>query len=403
MGCPGGYGERMEGLRVAWDESFTRYDFGAQHPMSPIRLDLTARLVRDLGLFRHAGVVVCGADPAPDELLHTVHTPEYVAAVRAASEVPATADEAFGLGTDDVPVFPDMHEASARIVAASTDVALAVWHGEAAHGVNFSGGLHHAMPAKASGFCVYNDIAVAIQAVLDAGAERVAYVDVDVHHGDGVERFFWNDPRVLTISLHETGRVLFPGTGYPNDVGGAAAEGNAVNVALPPGTGDGAWLRAFDAVVPALLRSFEPELLLTQHGCDSHVQDPLAHLALSLDCQRASYVALHDLAHEVSGGRWVAVGGGGYEIFDVVPRAWAHLVAIAAHHPIDPDTELPDQWRHYVQERFGRQAPSRMTDGCEIWWRSWATGHDPEDAVDRAVMATRKAVFPLHGLNAWFD
>ncbi|HET9655580.1 MAG TPA: acetoin utilization protein AcuC [Kineosporiaceae bacterium] len=393
----------MEAVRVLWDESFLDYDFGPGHPMSPIRLELTARLARDLGIFHHAGVVLAGADPAPDDLLTTVHTPDYVAAVRAASVDLGYLDEDLGLGTDDVPVFPDMHEASARTVGATVSAALAVWNGEAAHAVNIGGGLHHAMPEKASGFCVYNDAAVAIRALLAAGAERVAYVDVDVHHGDGVERIFWDEPRVMTISLHETGRVLFPGTGYPHDIGGSGAQGQAVNVAFPPGTADGPWLRAFHAVVPPLLRTFQPQVLITQHGCDSHVLDPLAHMALSLDCQRESYLALHDLAHETAGGRWVALGGGGYEIVDVVPRAWSHLLAIAAHHPLPPETEVPDTWRAYVEERYGRQAPARMTDGRELWWRSWATGHDPEDPVDRAVMSTRKAVFPLHGLNAWFD
>ena len=181
-------------------------------------------------------------------------------------------------------------------------------------------------PTAASGFCVYNDAAVAIAWALAAGAERVAYVDVDVHHGDGVEAAFWDDPRVLTISLHESGRYLFPGTGSPNDVGGPGAEGRAVNVALPPGTGDDGWLRAFHAVVPPLLERFDPQLLVTQHGCDSHALDPLAHLELSVDGQRATYAALHDLAHRYAGGRWVALGGGGYALVQVVPRAWAHLV-----------------------------------------------------------------------------
>lgn len=388
---------------MLWDESFLDYDFGPGHPMSPIRLELTARLARDLGIFHHAGVVLAGADSAPDDLLTLVHTPDYVAAVRAASVDPGYLDEDLGLGTDDVPVFPDMHEASARTVGATVSAALAVWNGEAAHAVNIGGGLHHAMPGRASGFCVYNDAAVAIRALLAAGAERVAYVDVDVHHGDGVERIFWDEPRVMTISLHETGRVLFPGTGYSHDIGGSGAQGQAVNVAFPPGTADGPWLRAFHAVVPPLLRAFQPQVLLSQHGCDSHLLDPLAHMALSLDCQRESYLALHDLAHETAGGRWVALGGGGYEIVDVVPRAWSHLLAIAAHHPLPPETEVPDSWRAYVEERYGRQAPARMTDGRELRWRSWATGHDPEDPVDRAVMSTRKAVFPLHGLNAWFD
>lgn len=393
----------MDAVRVIWDESFAAYDFGAGHPMAPVRLLLTSMLARELGLFDQPGVHVVGAEPASDEVLYSVHTPEFVAAVKAASVDPAATDLHAGLGTADVPVFPDMHEASARIVAASRDVALAVWNGEAAHGVNFTGGMHHAMTAHASGFCVYNDVAVAIQALLDAGARRVAYVDIDVHHGDGVEKIFWDEPRVLTISLHETGQVLFPGTGYANDIGGPRAEGEAVNVAFPPGTGDAAWLRAFHAVVPPLLRSFKPDVLVTQHGCDSHVLDPLAHMALSLDCQRASYEALHDLAHEVSAGRWVALGGGGYEVVDVVPRAWSHLIGIAAHAPVDPETAIPPGWRDYVMERFARHAPPRMTDGAEVHYRSWAMGHDPGDAVDRSVMATRRAVFPLRGLDPWFD
>ena len=173
-------------------------------------------------------------------LLLTVHDADYVAAVRAASVDPAAADLSRGLGTEDDPVFVGMHEASARIAAGSVDVARAVWEGRADHGVNISGGLHHAMPGNASGFCIYNDVAVAIQWLLDHGAQKVAYVDIDVHHGDGVERVFWDDPRVLTISLHESGRTLFPGTGFPADIGGPGAEGTAVNVALPPGTGDAA-------------------------------------------------------------------------------------------------------------------------------------------------------------------
>jgi acetoin utilization protein AcuC len=250
---------------------------------------------------------------------------------------------------------------------------------------------------------VYNDIAVGIRRLLELGARKVAYVDIDVHHGDGTEAVFWDDPRVLTISVHETGRMLFPGTGFADEVGGAAAEGGAVNVALPPGTADAAWLRAIHATVPALVRAFEPDVLVTQHGCDTHFLDPLAHLSVSLDAQRAAAASLHELAHEVCDGRWIATGGGGYAVVDVVPRAWTHLVAIAAHAPIPAETPVPDDWLEHVRMRFGRQGPGRMTDGRDPWWRSWEVGYDPEDVVDRAVMATRKAVFPLHGLDPWFD
>jgi acetoin utilization protein AcuC len=209
---------------------------------------------------------------------------------------------------------------------------------------------------------------------------------------------------VLTISLHESGQWLFPGTGFPDQVGGKAAEGMAVNVALPPGTADSAWLRAFHAVVPPLLRDFRPQVIVSQHGCDTHVLDPLAHLALTVDAMRASYEALHDLAHELSDGRWVCTGGGGYEVVDVVPRAWTHLAAIAAHRPIAPGTPVPESWREYVTTRCGRPAPGRMTDGGGTpEYRPWATGYDPGDPVDRAVLATRHAVFPLHGLDVHFD
>ena len=323
--------------RVIWDEAFARYDFGPGHPMAPLRLELTARLCRELGLFDDSSAVqLSGAEPASDELLQTVHDPDYIAAVRAASQNPRSADPARGLGTEDDPAFAGMHEASARVVSGTVDIARAVCAGTVAHGVNFCGGLHHAMPDRASGFCVYNDVAAGIRALLSAGARRVAYVDVDVHHGDGVERIFWDDPRVLTISVHESGRALFPGTGFADELGGSAAEGAAVNVALPPGTGDAGWLRAVHSVVPPLVRAFRPDVLVTQHGCDSHVLDPLAHLAVTVDAQRAVQTTLHDLAHELCDGRWVALGGGGYEVVDVVPRAWAHLVGIAAHRPVPP-------------------------------------------------------------------
>jgi acetoin utilization protein AcuC len=313
--------------------------------------------------------------------------------------LPGVLDLERGLGTDDNPTFEGMHHAAAHVVGASVEACRQVWSGEAQHSANITGGLHHAMRDRASGFCVYNDVAVGIQHLLDQGAERVAYVDVDVHHGDGVEKIFWDDPRVLTISLHETGQMLFPGTGFPHDVGGHGAEGSAVNVALPPGTGDAGWLRAFHAVVPPLLREFRPEVLVTQHGCDSHADDPLAHLMMSVDGQRAAYVALHELAHEVAGGRWVVTGGGGYALVEVVPRAWTHLLAIVAGRPLDPATATPEGWREHVRQHLGRPAPLRLTDGRTPEYRDWSEGYDPHTWLDRAVHATRSEIFPFHGLD----
>lgn len=394
---------------IVWGADVLGYDFGPTHPMSPVRLELTMRLVRELGLVDAPGVRVIEPRVADDDVLATVHTREYVRAVREASLFGAQPGGAFGLGTGDVPAFWRMHEASARIAGGSLAAALAVWRGELDHAVNFAGGLHHAMPAAASGFCVYNDIAVAIKALLDAGAQRVAYVDVDAHHGDGVERIFWDDPRVLTVSVHESGRTLFPGTGSPHDTGGPAAEGTAVNVALPAGTTTARWARAVDAVVPATLRAFEPEVVVSQHGCDAHTFDPLTNLRVSVDGLRWAAGLVHDLAHEVAHGRWLALGGGGYAVVDVVPRAWAHLVAQAAHVDLDLQTPLPAPWREHA-EKFGHAhavepgtEPDSLTDGETVVVAPWEDGYDPADAVDRAVRLTRNAVFPSLGLDPELD
>jgi acetoin utilization protein AcuC len=383
---------------VVFDQTLTEYDFGPDHPMSPLRVDLTMRLATELGVLGERLRVV--APPmASDDLIATVHRRDLIEAVTKAGQNPGGFDSAHGLGSEDNPIFRDMHHASAHIVGATVEACRQVWSGESLHSASITGGLHHAMPERASGFCIYNDLAVGIQSLLDQGAERVAYVDLDVHHGDGVERVFWDDPRVLTVSLHETGQMLFPGTGFSHDVGGPDARGSAVNVPLPPGTGDAGWLRAFHAVVPPLLREFKPQVLVTQHGCDSHAEDPLAHMMLTVDGQRAAYLAVHELAHELCEGRWVATGGGGYAIVDVVPRAWSHLLAIVSGVPLDPERETPSGWREHVRERLGRVAPMRLTDGRTPAYRDWREGYDPDSWLDRSIHATRMEVFPLHGLD----
>jgi acetoin utilization protein AcuC len=303
-----------------------------------------------------------------------------------------------GLGTEDNPVFPGMHEASALVAGATLAAARAVWSGSARHGASIVGGMHHAMAAHASGFCVYNDVAVAIAWLLRQGAERIAYVDIDAHHGDGVQAAFWDDPRVLTISLHQHPATLFPFTGLPAETGGPAAEGSAANVALPAGITDARWLRAFHAIVPPLLRAFRPQILVSQHGADTHRLDPLAHLEVSIDAQRAAHAALHTLAHDLAEGRWLLTGGGGYDLVQVVPRTWTHLLAEAAGQPIDPETQTPVPWRDYVAQRTGVTAPEQMTDGPAAVFQPFESGYDPGHPVDRAIMATRNAVFPFHGL-----
>ena len=382
---------------VVWDEALTRYDFGAGHPFDPVRIRLTMELARELRVLAPPAVMMVEPSPATDGEIETVHDPQYVGMVRHAGRALVPAVQ-FGLGTDDDPVFEGMHEASALIVGATLAAARSVWWGTTAHGVSVAGGLHHAMRANASGFCVYNDLAVAIKWLLSAGAERVAYVDLDVHHGDGVQAAFYDDPRVLTISLHEHPATLFPGTGRPDETGVGDGEGYAVNVALPPGTEDAGWLRAIDAVVLPLLRAFKPTVLVTQHGCDTHRLDPLAHLSLSVDGQRQAQVMMHELAHELCGGRWIATGGGGYALVQVVPRTWTHLLAVAAGTPLDPEMATPAPWRELARQLTGETAPLTMTDGVPPRYVSFASGMDPGDPVDRAIMRTRSEVFPSHGL-----
>jgi acetoin utilization protein AcuC len=324
-----------------------------------VRVELAVRLARDLGLLE--GVDMLAPFVADDALVGLIHDAAYVDAVKRAS-ITEEPDLTYGLGSPDNPVFPGMHSASAHVVGATVTAVRAVVDGSHEHAVSLAGGLHHAMGDHASGFCIYNDVAVGIADALAHGVERVAYVDVDVHHGDGVEAAFWDDPRVLTISLHESGRTLFPWTGDPDDIGGPAAAGSVVNVALPPGTDDAHWLDAFRRVVPERLAAFAPQLLVTQQGCDTHRDDPLAHLELTVDGQRETYALLHELAHEHAGGRWVATGGGGYAVVDVVPRAWAHLVGVVVGRPVDPSTPVPQEWRAYVRQRLGREGPFRMGD-----------------------------------------
>ncbi|MDT0343445.1 acetoin utilization protein AcuC [Streptomyces litchfieldiae] len=384
--------------RLMWDESVTRYNFGPGHPMDPVRLTLTMRLIEAFGLDKHIDIVAAPA--AGDSTLGLVHRVDYIAAVRHASDSPWAADQRFGLGTPDTPAFEDMHDVSALIAGQSVAGADDIWRGTAHHAVNFAGGLHHAMAGAASGFCVYNDASLGIARLLELGAERVVYIDTDVHHGDGVQDSFWDDPRVLTISLHEHPRTLFPGTGRPEEAGGEQAPGSAVNIALPAGTSDAEWLRALHAVVPELLAEFRPQALVSQHGADTHFEDPLAHLTLSLDAQRVAAESCHTWAHEHANGRWLALGGGGYAVVDVVPRIWTHLVALAAHAPIDPETETPETWREIVYALTRQQGPPRMTDGRAPRWRDWHAGYDPANAVDQAIRATREAVYPSHGLLA---
>jgi acetoin utilization protein AcuC len=377
---------------VVWTPEFLSYRLSHDHPLNPVRLDLTMRLARELGVLE--GVSLLEPYAAPEAQVQRVHVPSYLDAVRVAPK--AGDDPTHGLGTDDNPVFDGMHEASTLVCGGSLLAAREIAEGRADRAVNVAGGLHHAMRDHASGFCVYNDCAVAISWLLDHGFDRIAYVDVDVHHGDGVQAAFYDDPRVLTISLHQHPMTLWPGTGWPREYGEGAAAGCAVNVALPPGTTDASWLRAFRAVVPSLLTEFRPQLLVTQCGADTHAEDPLAHLRLSVDGHRSIYQELRELAERTAGGKWLALGGGGYGLFRVVPRSWTHLLATVLDRDVDPQRPLPAGWIAHTSRLTGRALPSAMTDGVTVEHEQWTPGADP---VDAAILEARRAVFPLHGLD----
>lgn len=379
---------------VVWDEAFLGYELSPDHPLNPVRLDLTIRLARELGVLD--GVELLAPSMASDADIELVHEPGYLSAVQAAPT--AGWDVGHGLGTPDNPVFEHMHEAAKLIVGGSLVAADEIVSGRADRAVNIAGGLHHAMADEAAGFCVYNDCAVAIAWMLAQGVERIAYVDVDVHHGDGVQAAFYDDPRVLTISVHQHPRTLWPGTGYPSELGGAGASGSVVNLPLPMGTGDAGWQRAFHAVAPALLAEFRPQVLVTQCGADTHHEDPLADLSLSVDGHRAIYRSLRELADRHAGGKWLALGGGGYSLFRVVPRSWTHLLATALDRDLAPETAIPAGWlAHTAGVAANTPLPSAMTDGRDPAFTLWdGTADTP---LDNAILATRRAVFPLHGLD----
>ncbi|HEV8089768.1 MAG TPA: acetoin utilization protein AcuC [Actinomycetota bacterium] len=339
------------------------YDHGPQHPLRPDRVLLTWDLITATGLDTAPTVEVLSAKAATITDLERVHTPAFIDATERAGHGEEGDWSAFGYGPGDNPIFADMHEAGEIVAGASIAAAAAVWRSHVSHAFNAAGGLHHAMPARASGFCVYDDPAVAITWLLKDGAQRVAYVDLDVHHGDGVQAIFWNEPRVLTISMHEYEPYLFfPGTGGRDERGGPDARGSAINVPLPANTGDDAWLEALNTIVPRAVAEFAPDVLVTQLGCDTHATDPLAQLRLTTHAYKEAAALLHQLAHDAAYGRWVATGGGGYQWARVVPRAWTLYFAEMANATADLPDELPPAWVEQASSKAGESVPTTFSE-----------------------------------------
>jgi acetoin utilization protein AcuC len=330
------------------------YDFGPEHPLTPRRFGPGIDLLRSVG-----AVPGLAPEPAPDADLLLLHAARYLAAVKRLSADPSGPPEAgIGRGGDD-PSFPGMHQAAAVVAGGSMRAMETILRGDAEHAFHPGGGLHHAMRDRASGFCIYDDPALAIALARRAG-RRVLYLDFDVHHGDGVQALFLDDPGVLTVSFHESGRYLFPGTGFLNELGWGAAAGTSVNVAFQPPSGELAWLTAVRGLVPALAAAFGPDVIVSQHGADSHAWDPLAHMLVTTTAMGEAARLTDTLAHRHAGGRWLATGGGGYDAYRVVPRSWS-LVWLAGAHRDAPDA-TPMAWRERWADEAARYRQAPLPD-----------------------------------------
>lgn len=376
---------------LVYHPDYVRYDFGEDHALRQVRVRLARDLIAAYGFLKDGEEI--HPSPAADAAVARVHSADYVSVVKDLSAHPKGVSYEHGLGTADNPVFEGMYEATLLQVGGTLRACEEVASGRRTRAMNLGGGFHHAMRDRASGFCIFNDVAVGIQSLLeDHGIKRILYVDVDAHHADGVQAIFDNDPRVLKISLHEDGHYLFPGTGFPGEMGSGPGLGYSVNVPLPPYTRDVSYLYAFQEIVPPLARAFKPEIVVSQLGADGHALDPLTHLMLTTETYEAVGVMLDGLSKELCGGRWVATGGGGYEV-TAVPRVWTVLFSTMLGRELED--ALPVDWLKECRQLTGAvPAEKSLRDQTH----PEEEAHVPR-AAKRTVEELRKTVFPLHGLR----
>jgi acetoin utilization protein AcuC len=367
------------------DPLLARSPFGASHPFRAERGALTRTLLEATGALRAEEVV--GVARLDERLLLAVHAADYLDVLVRAGRGERIEDlQAYGLGTGDCPVVEGMHEVALRAGDATVSAAELVANGAARRVLHLTGGLHHAHRARASGFCLINDLALAIEHLTARHGLRVAYLDVDAHHGDGVQSLFWQRDDVLTVSIHQSGRTLFPGTGGEDELGAGPGLGHNVNLPLDPFTDDDGYLAAFDALVPAAVAAFRPDVIVLQAGADAHWRDPLTQLALTLDGLDAVFVRVVELAERWCGGRLVATGGGGYDAWRTVPRAWARLWARLAGR--DLPQVLPESWRRTWRERLGVELPQRLGETTRPRLDPRTTAR----AASRALATARRVV-----------
>ena len=383
---------------LIWDPAVTAYRFRPDHPFNPRRLELAVSLIEAMGLVGGDRFPVVAPREATEEELLRVHSREYVEAVKRLSEPGADLSEAWrwGLGTDDTPVFPGMHAVTSLVVGGSIQAAEMVMSGEVTRAFNICGGLHHAHRDRASGFCVYSDLAAAIAWIREAHGARVMYIDYDAHHGDGVQGIFYDDPEVLTLSLHESGRYLFPGTGFVDELGEGEGYGYSLNVPLEAFTEDDSWIRIYERLLPEVAEAFRPDVIVLQNGCDGHVLDPLTHLRATTRLYEETVRITCEVADRLCGGRIVATGGGGYAIWRVVPRAWA-LVWAGLSGQTAPNA-VPNDWIEKWQYESPELLPTTLRDP-EGEYPPVPRREEIEATNRRTLESLRRQALPL--LRGW--
>lgn len=358
MYTPGEASSLTQTLGVVYSDAFQHYDFGPTHPLRPTRLKLTFELMKAVNLFSSPNVKISEPREASRDELLLFHDQEYVELIASASK----SGEGF-LDLGDTPAFEGCYESSALAVGASLNAVDLVMSGEATHAINIAGGLHHARPERASGFCIFNDPAISIAYLKKKyGVGKILYLDVDAHHGDGVMYGFYSDPGVLDIDFHEDGHHLFPGTGFTEEIGEGKGSGIKINIPLSPFTGDEPYMTLFRDIVPTAVRKYRPEVLLLQCGVDAHANDLLAHLQLTTRTYSEVAKIVHELAHEVAGGRLVVFGGGGYNLANVA-RAWTVVAATLVDYPT-PKT-VPKAWQKLFEGIVGEKAPDTVSSEGE--------------------------------------
>jgi acetoin utilization protein AcuC len=349
-----------------YSDELLKYKFSSHHPFDQFRLKLTVDLLKKTHALKDENIVV--PRMATEEELCLIHDPDYVNAVKMAGhgQLPNEIAENYGLGTEDTPIFQNMHEASSLLVGGTLTAVDQVMSGKTLHALNLGGGLHHGFRGKASGFCIYNDSSVAIKYIQEKYNARVLYVDTDAHHGDGVQWSFYDDPNVCTLSIHETGRYLFPGTGNVNERGQGKGYGYTFNIPLDAFTEDESWIHTYTNALREIAEFFKPDVILTQNGADSHYFDPLTHLSSTMKIYREIPRLAHEIAHQYCDGKWIAVGGGGYDIWRVVPRAWA-LLWMEMSENSNSYGNLPQDWIDLWQHGSPVPLPTNWDDPAGLY------------------------------------